>query len=603
MVRHLHLPRARRIGAAAATSILVVTATLTAGPAWSAPAPGCPATVAPADLTPGQAVTGSTVLQGTTPSTFTGTVQGVLEDGIAPGVDMILADLDSPNIARTGIFSGMSGSPVYDADGGLIGAVSYSLGLGPSTVAGITPAPEMAKLLGSPSARSSARSAGAAKLVALPKALQQRVVGSGSASAKEASQGLARLRIPVSLSGLSGDRAQQLTGVLNRTGRSFAAGTAAPTSTDPIPVEAGGNLASSLSYGTVTAAGLGTATLVCGDQVVGFGHPMEFSGPATMNMHGADAILIQDDSTVSGFKVANLGAPVGTIDGDHLVGISGRTGQTLTGVPISARAVYGTSSYDALTHVTVPDYTPDLALSNIFAAQDRALDRTGQGSALASWTIKGKRKDGRPFSLTRADRYASPNDISSEPAFELGEELYELQENEGEAITFTSIDSTTSFTDDADTYAVAWVQSWFRGAWHTASANTPLRAWAGTDAKLRILLTSRTAETRKVFTQVAIPDRAAGRQGTLVADAADSGGGGFGEFEDDFGDAYGQAPSSSTLPALIKSIETRQRNDQVRVTSTFRGLGGSDPTNTRRVNAKVGSVVSGGVQVRLVAVP
>src|SRR5262245_49194838 len=68
-----------------------------------------------------QPVHGLTVTQGTDPSTFTGTIIGVLHDGIEPGVDMVMAKLSSPEIADNGIWAGMSGSPVYDdATGELI---------------------------------------------------------------------------------------------------------------------------------------------------------------------------------------------------------------------------------------------------------------------------------------------------------------------------------------------------------------------------------------------------------------------------------------------------------------------------------------------------
>jgi hypothetical protein len=43
-----------------------------------------------------------TVETGTTPDPFAATVLGVLDDGIAPGLDMILAETDSPAIQRAG---------------------------------------------------------------------------------------------------------------------------------------------------------------------------------------------------------------------------------------------------------------------------------------------------------------------------------------------------------------------------------------------------------------------------------------------------------------------------------------------------------------------
>ena len=115
--------------------------------------PSCPAAFPVRRLREGQVLNGLTVDRGTTPAPFTATVIGVLDDGIAPGLDMILAEASSPAIDRAhGIWAGMSGSPVYAADGRLVGSVSYGLTFGASPIAGITPAAEMRKLLSGGSA-------------------------------------------------------------------------------------------------------------------------------------------------------------------------------------------------------------------------------------------------------------------------------------------------------------------------------------------------------------------------------------------------------------------------------------------------------------------
>ena len=65
-------------------------------------------------VTAGMTGTGLTVSQGTTAESFDVEVLGVLENGIAPGRDMIIVDTSSPAIeAVGGIWAGISGSPVY----------------------------------------------------------------------------------------------------------------------------------------------------------------------------------------------------------------------------------------------------------------------------------------------------------------------------------------------------------------------------------------------------------------------------------------------------------------------------------------------------------
>ena len=88
----------------------------------------------------------------------------MLQDGIAPDVDMVMMRLTSPEIDRVGgIWQGMSGSPVYAADGRLIGAVAYGLSWGPSPVAGVTPFADMDTYLAARQhRRAPSRSAGSA---------------------------------------------------------------------------------------------------------------------------------------------------------------------------------------------------------------------------------------------------------------------------------------------------------------------------------------------------------------------------------------------------------------------------------------------------------
>ena len=116
--------RGRLVAGLLATSAMAVSGlAATGGPAQSAdPAGDCTAAYPLANVAADQTVHGLTVEKGVSPDAFTGTVLGVLDNGIAPGVPMIIMDLDSPAIEKAkGIWQGMSGSPVYsDADNRLI---------------------------------------------------------------------------------------------------------------------------------------------------------------------------------------------------------------------------------------------------------------------------------------------------------------------------------------------------------------------------------------------------------------------------------------------------------------------------------------------------
>ena len=140
-----------RAAAAALTGLALLGggAAITSSPANAAPpAEDCKAAVPITEVARGNPVTGLTVDTGTVPEGFTGEILGVINDGIAPGLDMVMARLDSAEINRVGIWQGMSGSPVYAEDGRLIGAVAYGLAWGASPIAGITPFEDMDDYLG-----------------------------------------------------------------------------------------------------------------------------------------------------------------------------------------------------------------------------------------------------------------------------------------------------------------------------------------------------------------------------------------------------------------------------------------------------------------------
>src|SRR5512144_3090543 len=85
----------------AAISAAVVVSGLAAAPAaTSAPSDDCPLPYPLTSVETGQEVTGKTVVSGTQPTGFDGEVLGVIKDGIAPGLDMIMARLSSDEIDR-----------------------------------------------------------------------------------------------------------------------------------------------------------------------------------------------------------------------------------------------------------------------------------------------------------------------------------------------------------------------------------------------------------------------------------------------------------------------------------------------------------------------
>jgi hypothetical protein len=547
-----------RMAASLALSMAVVggLAAATVGPAESAePAGDCAEAFPVADLVDGAAVDGTTVSEGTTPEPFTGEILGVMEDGIAPGLDMVLARLSSPAIAEAGgIWQGMSGSPVYAEDGRLIGAVAYGLSWGPSPIAGITPFEEMDDYLAPPPAR-----------VQLDDATARKIARATDLTARQADE--ARLlRMPFGVSGfgvsdaanerLAAARAEQQDHRAKYLPKNvYAMGGTASAAADPGAgsIVAGGNLAVAQSYGDITFGGVGTATSVCDGRVVGFGHPATFLGETTMTMHPADALFVQPESLGAPFKVANLGAPVGTITDDHTTGVTGTFGALPDETTITSDLTYLKNGRQRTgsSKVSTPAANASVTFYQQLANHDRVLDGIVKGSELMDWTITGD-DNGSPFTIGTTDRYASNYDIAFEAPWEVADIVYFLSGFEG--VTVDSVEVGAQVSDDSSTWQVKRVEQKQRGTWTTVNRRTPALATAGDTLRLRVRLDGPGDDSLVVPLAVDVP-RNAKRSGRLEV----TGGGWL------WTDYWGAGDVDDIEKALADSV----RNDQVAAVLSF----------------------------------
>src|SRR4026207_2242775 len=110
-----------------------------------APQPKSPALFPLADRRPGMKGTARTVFSGSETQEFGVEVLGVLPGFPGPRQSAIIAKLSGANVERTGVFAGMSGSPVY-IDGKIVGAIAFSFPFSKEPIAGITPIKQMIDL-------------------------------------------------------------------------------------------------------------------------------------------------------------------------------------------------------------------------------------------------------------------------------------------------------------------------------------------------------------------------------------------------------------------------------------------------------------------------
>ncbi|GAA3609343.1 SpoIVB peptidase S55 domain-containing protein [Kineosporia mesophila] len=455
--------------------------------------------------------TGYTVERGTDTDEFTATVLGRVSNGIAPGVDMIMAEVDSPALERAGgVWAGMSGSPVYASDGRLIGSVSYGLAAS-SKIAGITPAEDLLAL----------NATGGAAKVKVSGFRAARLAQTGKVSKALASEGFERLPVPVSGSGLARKNTGRFLRSISRTsGMAVQPGGASisvKATSSPSEIFAGSNYVAALSYGDVSLSGLGTTTYVCDGTAIAFGHPFLNAGRAEYGVHPATAVYVQADPVNGPFKVGNPGGVVGTVTRDGTIGLRSTLGQAPQHqFPITTSLK--NEDGKTVTGQTVGVYQPyaaDIAALHLQSAIVKANGSQGAGSAAVRITVKGTRAGGKPFTLSHSDHFADTLDVSFTAADSIYYMLTQLLGQSYEDVSITSISVTGSVATTVKQYRVTQLEVKKHGTWQMLKGMQ--KVTAGGTIPLRATLTAyRSTQTVTVPLTVAVPKNSRGYVGTLT---------------------------------------------------------------------------------------
>jgi hypothetical protein len=440
----------KRRGPRAVAGLMAVAAVVAAwgvAPATSArhadPIEECPSILPLDQISAGMRGTAVSVTSGRTLSTFSAEVLGILRDAVGPGRDIIIADLSGPVVTEAGgLWAGASGSPVFFRSGGenrVAGAIAYGLAGGGSTLAGLTPAEDMAELLEIGGGLSGATT------VQVPRRLAARMADAAGLSVTQTTT-MTRLKTPLSVSGLTDRGLRRMQAEIDRQGLPFIPymGSSASNNPPPTPgpLRAGDSFAAAMSVGDVTVAGIGTTTFVCEGEAVAFGHPFNWTGDTTMGIRAADTITIVKDPIFGSYKLANIAESLGTLTQDRLAGIAGVLGPSPTGSPVTSTVTdldLGRTR-SGQSEAIFPDFLPFLAFSHLFQNVDVTIDRIGAGSSSIDYAIRGTRDGGAPWELMRSTRYASEFDISFESVLEVAFTAEVLQAFEGEDVKVTSID-------------------------------------------------------------------------------------------------------------------------------------------------------------------
>src|SRR4051812_31157003 len=288
----------------------------------------------------GMHCTARSVIHGTDISTFDAEVLDVVA-GDASDDARILIRVSGPAIDDTGVGPGFSGSPVYCPDGDgvqrVIGAISEGIGEYGNKVALAAPIEQM---LAEPiSPPSSARRDPALLRRARP------------------------LALPLTISGVSAPVASVIRRVAAGAGRSVLAGPSAPRQAAPAPPLAPGS-AFSIGYvsGDLSIGAIGTVAYVDGDQVWGFGHPLDSVGRRDLFLQGAYVYDVVNNplgvSDVSTYKLAAPTDNVGTLVGDGIDAVTGQVGVMPDSFPMTVFALDQDTGNRVVLRSQVADETP-----------------------------------------------------------------------------------------------------------------------------------------------------------------------------------------------------------------------------------------------------
>ena len=385
--------------------LVAVIATLTFFESAQAQMPGAetgardPRLFALEDLRPGMKGVARTVFSGSEPQEFGVEILGVLPGFPAPRQSAIIARLSGANVEKTGVFAGMSGSPVY-IEGRLVGAIAFSFPFSKEPIAGITPIKQMIDLFEraapgnemqkpkEPRAISFAQLAANEWKRTLPKpavtaAPMIASVSAGSPLVPLMGQQMTPIATPVVFAGISQDSLSMFAPQLMANGLlpvSGAGGSAAITPLAKATEQTllpGTSVSVQLVRGDYSIAASGTVTFRDGDRIYAFGHPFLSLGASDMPM-SESAVVTVIPNVNNSFKLSVPGQMVGSISQDRGSGVFGQLGRAPRMIPVrinlhTSRDRSETYSYEIANDSFLTPLLLNITVFNTITSSERAL--------------------------------------------------------------------------------------------------------------------------------------------------------------------------------------------------------------------------------------
>jgi hypothetical protein len=392
----------------------------------NAPKPTGPELFPLEDVRPGMKGVARTVFSGSDTQEFGVEILGVLPGFPGPRQSAIIGRLTGSNVDRTGVFAGMSGSPVY-IDGKVVGAIAFSFPFSKEPIAGITPIKQMIDLFdkGSqenpkpkePRAVSFAQLASVEWKPNLPKpaitgAPLLANVSAGSPLLPLLGQQMVPIATPLVFGGITQESlsmfAPQLlaNGLLPVSGVGGAAAITPLAEVNEKTLPPGSSISVQLVRGDYSLAAAGTVTMRDGDRIYAFGHPFLSLGASDMPMTESSVVTVIPNANNS-FKLAVPGRMVGSISQDRASGIFGLLGKSPNMIPVkvnlhTSRDRTETYSYEVATDSFLTPLLLNITLFNTITSSERAL---GDATITVQGEIRVKGQE--PIKIDR--RFSSAN--------------------------------------------------------------------------------------------------------------------------------------------------------------------------------------------------
>lgn len=359
------------------------------------------------DIQPGMQGIGKTVISGDTIEEFNVEILGV--SGTQATGYNIFARLYGDLIDKTGgVAQGMSGSPVY-VDGRLVGAVAFGKTFNDPHYCFLTPIGRMLPLL------DEQRSVPADWL---PK-------GTALMAGGFTEYGLEYLQEKIAPFGLT------------------AVGAGGTAQESKKVLEPGSSVGAALMQGDMSLGALGTVTWTDDKgNVLAFGHSFMQRGESSFFMTKA-WVLGVIPNLQSGYKVGNIGEPVGSITQDRSTGIGGSLDALPKTIPLFVTANdsdRGLTSNVRVRLVEDEQLVPSIVDAVVVNTVSKTVDRAGGGTAKLRFHITGVDSKKNIIEIQRENMFYANEALLKNLNQELSEAMTILMQNKFEPVQLYGID-------------------------------------------------------------------------------------------------------------------------------------------------------------------